>query len=101
MKGGRARAASMTAEERRAWSDYMRRHQRRFWDGETLPRKPVTAGAPVSMGTAQANEWPAVRTPVRREPVPPPIPTVVIPRAPRIDPMAETWKMRPAMRFDV
>jgi len=38
MLGGRARAASMTAEERIAWACYMLAHQPRFWDGQTLAR---------------------------------------------------------------
>jgi hypothetical protein len=100
MQGGRARAASMTAEERRAWSDYMRAHQRRFWDGK-LPRKPVRELDPVSVGASSIGEPPAVSTPATREPVTQPIPVIVKPRRQRVSLPSEPWKLRPAKRWDI
>jgi hypothetical protein len=101
MRAMRVRWARTTAEERRAWSDYMRAHQRRFWDGRTLPRKPVRERAPASVGTSPVGELPDVSTLARREPGPPPIPVVVIPRQHRVDPLSEPRKLRPTRRWDV
>jgi hypothetical protein len=94
MQGGRARAASMTAEERSAWARYMFKHQPRFWDG-TLPRKPVRARRPVSVGASPVGELAAVSAPARK-PAPPPIPVVVMPRRAAVVPV-----VRPGMRYDV
>jgi hypothetical protein len=96
MRAVKARWAKTTVEERRAWSDYMRKHQRRFWDGETLPRKPVPERAPVSVGASPIGVPPAVSTPARHGPAPPPIPLVVVPRRVREPPMVQ-----PAVRYEI
>jgi hypothetical protein len=101
MRAVRARWARTPAEERRAWSDYMRAHQRRFWDGRTLPRKPIRERAPASVGASPIGEPPAVSTPARHEPTPRPIPVVAIPQRVRVDLMSEPWTLRPAKRWDV
>jgi hypothetical protein len=100
MQGGRARAASMTAEERREWSDYMRKHQRRFWDGK-LPRKPIRERTPVSVGALPVSVPTGVATRPLRAPVPAPIPVIVTPQRVRVEPLPAPWKLRPAKRFDV
>ena len=79
MRAVKARWAKTPAEERRAWSDYLRAHQRRFWDGR-LPRKPVRARVADPVEAFPVVVPPTVTAPARREPVPPPIPVVVMPR---------------------
>jgi hypothetical protein len=85
----------MTAEERSAWARYMLAHQRRFWDGKTLPRKPVREHAPLSAGVSPVGVPPAVNAPAR-EPAPPPILAVVMPLRAAVVPV-----VRPGMRYDV
>lgn len=89
MLGGRARAASMTADERSAWARYMLAHQRRFWDGKTLPRKPLRARPAVSEAASPVSE-------PMSNPLPLPTPVVVISRR---APVAQV--VRPGIRFDV
>jgi hypothetical protein len=105
MRAVRARWERTTAEERRAWSDYMRAHQRRFLDGKTLPRKPAPVHAPEPVSSAPSTVRPIAPPTPARSPclmIPaPPIPTVVIPRPFQTSPLAEPRKVCPGLRFDV
>jgi hypothetical protein len=99
MRAAKVRWARTSPEERRAWSDYMLAHQRRFWDGRTLPRKPVRAGAPVSVGVSPISGTPVVNVSTvqpESQPAPHPIPVVVIPAPEREPSMA-----RPGVRFRI
>lgn len=101
MQGGRARASSMAAEERSAWARYMLKHQRRFFDGRTLPRKPVRGRAPVSVGASSVSVQPRVSAPPAvHKPVPQsapqPIQVVVMPHRVREQPLPQ-----PGVRYDV
>jgi hypothetical protein len=94
MQGGRARAASMTPEERREWALYMLKHQRRFWDGKTLPRKPIRKHVPEPVVSAKSVAVPPGRVPLSA----PPIPVVVMP-ARRVSMGVPTLVIRP--RYDL
>lgn len=91
----------MTAEERSAWARYMLQHQPRFWDGRTLPKKPVRARVADSVGVSPVDVPPAVSAPQTREAVPAPIPAIVVPRRPVVEPRFEPWTLRPARRWNV
>jgi hypothetical protein len=87
----------MTTEERSAWARYMLQHQRRFWDGRTLPRKPVRTRVTEAVSASPGDETRAVSAPARREPVPPQIPVIVIPRRTAVmEPV-----MRPGVRYNI
>ena len=101
MRAVKARWAKTPAQERRAWSDYMRAHQRRFWDGKTLPHKPVRERAPVPVGASPIGEPLAVSTAGRHAPAASPIPVVVIPKRIRVDPLSEPWNLRPGRRYNI
>jgi len=101
MRAVRARWAKTTTEERRAWSDYMRKHQRRFFDGRTLPRKPVRGRAPVAVGASSDSVQPGVSAPpaVHKpvpQPAPQPIPVVVMPHRVQEQPLPQ-----PGVRYDI
>jgi hypothetical protein len=83
----RARWRQATAEERRWTALFLRSHQPRF-RGTLLPPKPQRE---------------QVTQPVVAilKPPPPQIPVVVIPRRQPVDPLAEHWKLRPAMRWNL
>src|SRR5262249_55766449 len=101
MQGGRARWAKTPPQERRAWSDYMRAHQQRFWDGETLPRKPARQRAPVSIEASPVSVSLGVGARTERQPTFQAIPRIVIPQRERVDPLSEPWKLRPAIRYEI
>jgi hypothetical protein len=99
MQGGRARAASMTTEERSAWAHYMLQHQRRFWDGRTHPRKPVRARDServVSRVPDITTAKPVTSPHPTALLLPSAIPVIVIPRR-----TAVVEVIRPGMRYDV
>jgi hypothetical protein len=94
MRAVKARWAQTTVDERRAWARYLLAHQRRFWNGRTLPRKPVRVPMP-KLTVAAPKPMPPQPTP---QPTPPqPIPVIVIPRR-----GAAVMEMpMPGIRYDV
>jgi len=89
----RVRWAQTTPEERRWWSDYMRAHQRRFRHLlPALPPRPVRDHARARMASSSVSSSPA------RQPIPPPIPVIVIPQRTSV---VRVHPERPGVRYNV
>jgi hypothetical protein len=103
MRAAKVRWARTSPEERSAWARYMLQHQRRFWDGRTLPRKPVRERTPVPVGAPQLFELTSVGMSARAcrlsQPPKGAIPVVVIP-APVREPSMPSCGPLPHLRAD-